>query len=248
MKNIPGFCALLLISCFGCKGNDQNCANEITSIQPNSNPPGYEVLITTTGFSTAAKVFFGSVEATTRTPGANAVIATVPAGVSGNNVEVTVEEGDCLARQDGFAVLGAGGPSDVQPSLPEIVVPVAATPPLGDIQNAWRNAAEDSYGIQLYGSLVAGINQIAVGAVEIDFTGSGNTYFKDNPVTGSINTTTNVIALEIDRTAKINGFVEHFDGKFIATPTSIATIPPSAKPISIFLASRETGRQLILYR
>ena len=66
--------------------------------------------------------------------------------------------------------------------------------------------------------------------------------FNENPATGTANRKTNVIYLEVDRTLK-GGSIERFDGLFIEVPSFL---PPNAK-YAILLASRETGRQMLLY-
>ena len=244
MKHFFWLPALLALSCFaaGCGKGDDSCSKNatITAVQPNNNPVGYEVLLKTSGFTPAAKVVFGSVAATSRAGGqAGDIIAKVPAGVVGN-VEITVEEGDCLARSGGFVVAGAL-PSGVQSSLPNIIVPTPpATFPTGGIQNNWVNAAsaDKSQGVHLNGVLVGGITSLTE---SYEFDGN-NPNFDNNPATGTANTNTNVIYLEIDRSAK-GGSVERFDGQFIAVPNSLLT---EAKT-TILLVSRETGRQLIIY-
>ncbi len=233
MKNASWFYALLTICSLGCGGKDDNCESSISSIQPNSNPPGYEVLITTNGFDSDAKVFFGTVEATTRIAGANAIIAKVPSGVSGNNIEVSVE-GDCIARSDGFTVLGTL-PNSIQASLQEIIIP---TPPPSyptDIGNNWKNAANDNQSLLIQGSLVGGVAQLDIDSKEFN-------YGVESPLSGTINTNTNVIYMEIDRRAIPNGILEHFDGQFIPLPKPD---PATTKPYAILLISRETGRQSV---
>ncbi len=242
MKNIFWLPVLLLVCGFiiGC-GKDDNCDKKISAVQPNTNPAGYEVLIKTNGFTNAAKVVFGSVAATSRAGGAAGdIIAKVPAGLSGN-VEISVEEGDCIARSGGFVVSGVL-PSGTQPSLPNIIVPTPTTVPLEGIENDWANAIDTilrDQGLHLAteSDLILGINQL-VRSLE----------FKDNirtnTVTGTINTTTNIIYLEVNRTPN-GGSIEHFDGQFIVRPDFLATA--SGRNYSILLVSRETGRQLLLY-
>ena len=251
MKNkfwLPVFLALGALAA-GC-GKDENSACSknvsVTAVQPNTNPAGHEVLLKTSGFSSAAKVVFGTVAATSRAGGESGdIIAKVPAGVSGN-VEISVEEGDCIARSGGFIVSG-GLPTDVQPSLPVIVVPTPTTTPSTNIPNFWPNAANQNAGISLQGSFVGQVFTLdpfdpstGAGAQEFDF---NNTYFNNNPVKGTLNTSTNVVYLEVDRTAK-GGGVEHFDGEFIVMPPGL--LPANATQ-AILLVSRETGRQLLLY-
>ncbi len=242
---------LLLAACtliFGLENCEDKCGSSVSvqSVQPNTNPAGYEVLLKTEGFSDATKVIFGSVEATSRTGGAPGdIIATVPAGLSGN-VEVSVEEGECIARSGGFIVSGSL-PGNVQPSLQQIVVPILTSAPQGGFENDWINAAsiDKSQRIHLGGNEVASIT-ILDGVTTKEIAGADNPFFNNNPVTGVVNVFTNLIYLEIDRTAK-GGIVEHFDGSFIERPAFLPPPPNSAKPQAILLVSRDTGRQLLLY-
>lgn len=247
MKNLfwlPVFLALGALAA-GC-GKDENssCSKNVsvTAVQPNTNPAGHEVLLKTSGFSSAAKVVFGTVAATSRAGGEGGdIIAKVPAGLSGN-VEISVEEGDCIARSAGFIVSGSL-PTGVQSSLQTIIVPTTPTTfPTGNLQNNWKNAAKKTTGINLAINLVAGFSNLDN---SFEFDEGTDPYFQNNPVTGTANTNTNVIYLEVDRTAKVGGTVEHFDGKFIVLPGFLVT--ESDKNYAVLLISRETGRQLLLY-
>ena len=241
MKNTSWLPILLIVFSFvaGCKKGDSDCAKSISAVQPFTNPAGYEVLIKTNGFSSAAKVIFGTVEATSRAGGeSDDIIATVPAGLSGN-VEISVEEGDCIDRKGGFNVSGAL-PSGVQPSLPQIIIPTPSSPP-SNLGNYYRNAAHNDAGI----SIPLGTYTGSVFTFEFAAEFSDHPDFNDNPVTGTIDTATNVISLDVNRTAK-GGSIEHFDGQFIKKPATIS-LPANAQNSVIFLISKETGRQLILY-
>lgn len=243
MKHFFWLPIFLALSCFaaGCgKDDGSSCSKNatITAVQPNTNPLGYEVLLKTSGFTSAAKVVFGSVAAASRAGGeAGDIIAKVPAGVVGN-VEIAVEEGDCLARSSGFTASGAL-PTGVQPSLPTIIVPTATVPSPNNIPNFWRNAAQESTGISLQGAVQGGILQLDANSMEFDF---NNASVENNKVTGTININTNVIYLEVDRTPN-GGSVERFDGKFIAVPDFLLLVAEK----TILLVSRETGRQLLIY-
>ncbi len=242
MKNSSWLPILFIVFAFvaGCKKGDSDCDKTITAVQPAINPAGYEVLIKTNGFSPAAKVLFGTVEATSRAGGeSDDIIATVPTGLSGD-VEISVEEGDCLARKGGFTVSGAL-PSGVPSSLPQIIIPTPSSPP-SSIGNFYRNAADSNAGISVGGNYTGSVFTLEFSS-EFD---DDRPFFDNNPVTGTIDTTTNVITIAIDRTAKTGGTIEHFDGQFIKKPTTI-TLPANAQPVVWFLVSRETGRQLILY-
>ncbi len=250
MKNTSLLLVVGALCCLaaGCSTSESSCDKNvsISAVLPNSNPTGYEVLLKTSGFTSAAKVVFGTVAASSRAGGsAGEIIATVPAGLSGN-VEISVEEGDCIARSGGFVVLAAL-PGNVQPSLPNIIIPTPpVTYPQNDIQNNWANAASivtgRSYGIHFIGfigNVSPGVCELDPTSYEFDF--DNNSLFSGNPVKGNINTNTNVVYVEIDRTAK-GGTVEKFDGQFIGVPPFLLNI----EKWPILLTSRETGRQLIV--
>ena len=247
MKNIRIGSALLalftLLFCFeSCK---DKCDKDVSidAIQPNTNPAGYEVLIKTNDFTDAAKVVFGNIEADYRAGGKKGeIIATVPDGLSGN-VEVSVEEGECIGRFDNFIVSGAL-PTDVQPSLPTIILPVPPSSfPTEGIQNNWVNAVADTtllnFGIHLNGTFSGGV---FFTSLDQSYEFSPNPIFDNLPATGWANTGTNTIYLEVDRTS-IGGVIEHFDGLFVEPPSFL----PSFAKWPILLTSRETGRQLLIY-
>jgi len=241
----------LFVLCTLCGLFFQNCKDKcddsvsVNAVQPNTNPVGYEVLLKTNGFSNpaSAKVVFGTVEASTRVGGApGEIIAKVPAGLSGN-VEISVEEGDCIARSGGFVVSGAL-PSGTQPSLPNIVisVPLAGTPP--GVGNLWINAATtfDVNGSPEQTILI--VETPKVGDVinfDEDFSRESNKTVQ-NPISGFANLKTKHVEIVIDRTSN-GGSIEHFDGQFIEVPSFLLT---KAK-YTILVASRETGRQLLIY-
>lgn len=223
-----------LVSC-----ESSNCEGDksVESISPSANPPGYEVIIETKEFSSTAQVRFGNETADTRPGEADQIIARVPAGLAGN-VQVTVEEGACVARFDNFKVPGSL-PGDLQPSLPDIILPVPAPAPAGGFANAWLNAADNTFntGIQL-GDDGSGILSFP-GSYEFHF--GGNEFFNGNPVSGTVDVANDKIYLEVDRTAKPGGTLEKFDGQFVVPPASITA------QYAILLVSRQTGRQLLLY-
>lgn len=251
MKKIALSSGLLVLCLFTWRCNNSDCDKSIGAVQPNSNPAGYEVLLKTKGFTDAAQVVFGTVPANSRAGGADGeIIATVPAGLSGN-VEISVEEGDCIARSAGFIVLGAL-PGNVQNSLPVIVVPAPPPAlPTGNIENNWANTASldnfRAFGIHLVGDLTTGTTQLD-GSFEYDFS-VANSFFDGNPVKGTITvnqaTKSSTIYLEIDRRAKTGGTVEHFDGQFIDRP-AVPNISLDLEQWFILLVSRETGRQLLI--
>lgn len=222
-----------LVSFLSCNKNNCEGDKTIENIAPSSNPVGYEVIISTKGFSSTAQVKFGSEAAETRAGEANQIIARVPAGLAGN-VQVTVEEGDCVARFDNFKVLGTL-PGDLQPSLQNIVLPVPAPAPANGFTNAWVNAADETTGIQL-GDDGSGFLS-PPGSFE--FHNAGNLFFNNNDVRGIVDATTGEIALEVDRIAN-GGTLEKFDGQFVVPPSTVTA------QFAILLVSRQTGRQLLL--
>lgn len=241
---LPMFCLLL----FSCKNN---CDKEVAvlAVQPNTNPAGYEVLLKTQGFSNTVKVVFGNLEAETRVGGESGdIIAKVPAGLSGN-VEISVEEGDCIARFANFIVSGAL-PTNVQPSLPIIVVPTPpASFPTQGIGNLWANAGGtfDASGNPDQSVLIVeGLIEGDVINMDTDFSvefNSNDPNLNNNPVSGYANIKTGEVKMDIDRSLK-GGFVEHFEGQFIAVPAFL----PANTVYAMLLVSRETGRQMLLFR
>lgn len=222
-------CLSLFFSCKDkCDGN-----KSIEGVAPDTNPPGYEVIIQTNGFTEAAQVRFGSQEAEVRAGAENGeLIARVPGGLAGN-VQITVEEGDCLVRFDDFNVSGSL-PTDLQASLKDIVLPLPPATYPSNFTNAWFNAADLTFtsGIQFDDD---GTGTVAYPATrEFDFDGQ---FFDDNPVNGTVNISTNEIHISIDRRAK-GGTLEEFDGQFV--------VPPANAQHAMLLVSRQSGRQLLL--
>lgn len=233
---------ILLLAAFGgisffvsCKKNNCEGDKTIESIAPSTNPPGYEVIIGTKGFSSAAQVRFGNEVADTRAGEANQIIARVPAGLAGN-VQVTVEEGDCVARFDNFKVLGTL-PGDLQASLPDIVLPSPPTSYPDNFTNEWKNAANQLTGIFLLDD-GSGTGILTNSSEFYDSPDSQFDFFKNNPVTGTVNVATNKIHIEVDRRGQTGGTIEKFDGQFVA--------PPANAQYAILLVSEQTGRQLLL--
>lgn len=250
MKNIVRFCFLPAICLLVTGCTNKNCDKNVAvlAVQPDTNPAGYEVLLKTDGFTKDATVVFGSVAAETRAGAESGdIIAKIPAGLLGN-VEISVEEGDCIARFANFIVAG-GLPTSVQPSLPVIVIPTPpASYPTQGIGNLWANAAGtfDASGnpdqsVLIVEGLVDGdvINFDPDFSVEFN---SADPNLNNNPVSGFANIKTGQVKMEIDRTLK-GGLVEHFDGQFIAVPAFL----PANTVCAMLLVSQETGRQLLLF-
>ncbi|MEO6037622.1 MAG: IPT/TIG domain-containing protein [Saprospiraceae bacterium] len=246
MKNaswLPVFFALC-VPFIGCDKGGKDCDKSINAVQPNTNPAGYEVLIKTNGFSPAAKVVFGTVEATSRAGGeSDDIIAKVPAGLSGN-VEISVEEGDCIARSGGFLVSGSL-PTGVQPSLPQIIVPSPLTNVSSDIANVWTNAASTfDAGNNAEHTILIGVGTTVGNIINFEEPFSKETIkLVVSLVSGFANISTGEVQLTVDRTTH-GGIVEHFDGHFVAKPNSVTVSGTSF----ILLVSRETGRQLLIYK
>ena len=249
MKNkfwLPVFLALGAFIA-GC-GKDENSACSknvsVTAVQPNTNPAGHEVLLKTSGFSSAAKVVFGTVAATSRAGGESGdIIAKVPAGLSGN-VEISVEEGDCIARSAGFIVSGSL-PTGVQPSLSNIVIPTPPASVSSDIGNVYVNAATtfDQFNNPEH-TILIGKGTTVGSIINIDEPFSKeNLKGVESLVSGFFNISTREVQIVIDRTVN-GGIIEHFDGKFIAVPDFL----PASAQVAVLLVSRETGRQLLIYK
>ena len=152
--------SILLLSLPSCK---DKCGLQVSidAVLPDNNPVDYEVLIKTEGFGDSVIVYFGNQQASLRQgDGIGEFIATVPNGLSGN-VEVSVEEEDCIARFGNFVVTGAL-PSNVQPSLTNIVLPTTPSVlPTDGFTNFWPNAADSATGINLKDTTVLGIKQLS---------------------------------------------------------------------------------------
>lgn len=216
-----------------CKNND--CPAKIDLVQPGENPPQYEVVIRPEGFSQQATVRFGQEVAASRPGNDNDIIARVPAGLRGN-VEISLEENDCIGRKN-FIVLDSL-PGTYGMSLQNIVLPTPPNFP-GVITNEWMNDADTLHSFVLDQD-PDNFTQLANFCVELSL---DNPVLNNNPISGAWSENPNTIYIKVDRTQN-GGTIEEFDGQFTGPY-------PGARPWAkffILLTSRTTGRQMILYR
>lgn len=236
MKSLPFVlgCLCLVVAC---KNKESDCGKDITLVQPDANPANYEIIIRPDGFSQQAKVLFGQEEATTRAGNNGDIIAKVPAGLRGS-VELTLEEGDCLARQN-FTVLDSL-PGTYGQSLPNIVLPSPPSSYISNISNFWRNAADPDHAFQLSqdGLSLDPLNSFESHASNPALGAFGNT----NPISGTIDTLNHKVHLIVDRSPN-GGGIEEFDGVLIKDFPGADTLSYSH---FILLVSTKTGRQLVL--
>ena len=179
---------------------------------------------------------FGQEIATTR-PGVDGdIIARVPAGLRGN-VEISLEENDCVGRRD-FIVLDSL-PGTYGMALQNIVLPsVPVTFPPG-INNNFTNAADPNHFFLLEDD---GNNPGHIGPFAQENHNTNPALGNGNPISGTWSFSPNEIHLTVDRTLN-GGTIEKFDGQFINTYSGA----PAFANAFMLLVSQTTGRQLILY-
>lgn len=229
----------MIVAFAACKTDDCDSPISIDQLSPDRNPPGYEIVIEGNGFSADAVVRFGQVTAQTRDGGELGLVAQVPNGLVGV-VELTVEEGDCIARSD-FEVWSNFLPgTPASPTL--IIIPQPPNYPLpGSFQNAWQNLVDEEHFIQLNDNDNDGEGPLDEGSREFH---SSNALLDDNPATGSFDPANNRIVITIDRTAK-GGIKETYDGQYIPIPPGA---PGGFNEAALLLTSREDGRQLVILK
>lgn len=231
----------LLTLVFACGKDEKTCPGKsITGISPNNNPVGYEVLLETEGFTDAAVVRFGQSVADSRAGGeAGQLIARVPTGLAGN-VQVTVEEGDCLDRFDDFQVLGSY-PGNLQPALQNILIaiPGSVPAPAVDFTNSWKNAADSS---QTAGFFLKDNNDGIFNPAECNETPPNSS--QTNPISGTYDLQQNKLVIVVQRPTA-DGGAEEYDGQFINKPAGVPNLPD--RNFYLLFISRKTGRQVLLY-
>lgn len=232
-----GIFLVLLPSCKKECGGD---SLSIDTLEPPSNPPGYEIRLKGSGFSDGSVVRFDNSESSaTRFLDASTLIATVPAGVLGS-VEISVADGDCIARNDRFEVF-ADFPNTIPFSPATIIIPQAATVyPTNSFQNAWTNKNDAVHSIFLEDPNDPN-GVLGVASTEYN---SSNSFFNNNPITGYLRfntaTKTSDIQIIIDRHLQPGGDIEIYTGDLI-TPASVGSIAEYV----LLLTSQKDGRQLV---
>ncbi|MFN7115574.1 MAG: IPT/TIG domain-containing protein [Saprospiraceae bacterium] len=229
---------IMLISCN--QDNDCDGTFSIKSISPNKNLPGKEVKIEGTGFSQNTEVRFAGQLAKSTFTNENFLTAIVPNNVNGF-LDLTVENGDCLARTD-FEVLGTL-PANLAVASPVVIVlptiPVAFPP---NISNQWINYYDNAHKFQLTANSCNGITEQQILELTAE-THDTNEFLNDNPITGVYRCSSRVY-VEIDRTKK-GGSIEKLNG-YIINASTIGESNSDGNTYMLF-NSLVTGKQYVFF-
>ena len=205
------------------------------------------------------------------------LVVKTPSSVSGE-LNLTVEDFDCGTLGVNLSMMNESffidNPNFITPTPPDIVIPSIPTIFPADITNAWISPQNPDYCLwfgpyktyefEKDGEVLFeySTNVVASGSFELSACGNTDAYYHNNPFFGVVDTVENYIEVTVDRTAKgtdlSNLARETFIGQFIdleATnyamgPTNPCT-PNSTeerKVHMIWLISKQTGRQLVLYK
>lgn len=234
-----------------CGGNDDPCLISLyalTTIEPSSNPVGYEIRISGEGFTENTLVRFDNVDSPKTTLlDPSTLIATVPSGVLGP-VELSVSDGGCLDRNDRFEVY-ADFPANIPFSPNTIIIPQpisAVNYPDNFLQNCWENINDREHCIFLVESEEGNgiLNEDTTNDVCEERHSDQTSFFSGNPISGHFRTDdvneTVDIEITIDRSAKPGGEVETYTGELIE-PASVG----SNGQYVLLLTSQKDGRQLL---
>lgn len=243
MKNPNYFLTILLCALLLACNQDDNCDGTFTieSVVPSSNLPGSEILIKGEGLSEDTEVRFAGQLAKTSFSEEKGITATVPKDVIGF-LDLTVEEGNCLARAD-FEVLGAL-PVNWVASPTVIITPILPPNFPSNITNNWINYFDNDHSLTLSqdGDCFGQEEQ------EIEFSTENHTtnpFLNNNPITGKYLCKDRILEINIDRTAK-GGKVEMLTGSVIEAET-IGEDDSDGRAYML-LTSKITGRQYVFFR
>ncbi len=231
------FCCFILFACN--KDNDCDGTFVIESVVPDSNPPGTEIKIKGTGFSKDTEVRFAGQLAKADFSNEKGLVATIPSNVIGF-VDLTVEEGDCLARTD-FEVLGAL-PVNWVASPTVIIIPTLPAIFPDNINNVYKNYYDPNHTFGIFVNC-DGINAIAKIADFAIENHTINSFLDNNIITGTYNCNEGTLEIMIDRSAK-GGGIDTLDGIVISASTLGETPDPDV--LYMLFTSRVTGRQIIV--
>lgn len=200
-------------------------------------------------------VFFDNQRAETRFEPGYGLIARLPAAVTGDNVEMRIEDPDCTdfvrfslnVQEPSFFV---GNPAFIPPAPPEVIIPTPNPPIPPSINNAWISPNDTDYCIwfrvepadstaEKPTSFIisphpvrdaSGVErrsrELSVGQLTGCNPTEANALYHGNPVFGMIDTKSNRIEFWVDRG---NRGVEEFTGHFInvtTTPYMDDRVPP----------------------
>ena len=241
MKNLNKYLLLLLLfAAFSCnKDNDCDGTFAIESVVPNSNPAGTEITIKGTGFSKNTEVRFAGQLAKSDFTNEKGLVATVPNNSSGL-VDLTAEEGDCLARAE-FEVLGTLPVNWIATST-VIVIPTLPNIFPQSVNNVYKNYFDPNHSFGIFVNC-DGVNEEATIADFATENHTTNAFLDNNPIKGTYNCDKGTFEITIDRSAK-GGGIDTLDGFVI----SAATLGEKPNPNVIYMlfTSRVTGRQIIV--
>ena len=167
-------------------------------------------------------------------------------------------------------------PDFIVPAPPDIVIPVIPPAFPADITNAWispQNAdycfwfgPYKTYQFEKDGKVLFeySTNVIASGSFELSACGNTDAYYHNNPFFGVVDTVENYIEVTVDRSAKGDELGklkrETFIGQFIDLESTNYSMGPTnpchqggggeveQKVHMIWMVSKQTGRQVILYK
>lgn len=242
MTNIRRLLApLLLAALFFSSCKDKCDADDfgITSLQPAANPAGYEVFIGAQGVTANTKVRFDAVDAASVKTAEGGLIVKVPTGIAGT-VSLSIEEGECSDSRS-FDVLGAY-PGNVPVGPTNIVIPQAPGSLPSGITNGWINIFDPEHTIFLLDDFnnPDGILDVGIGgSTEYH---QPNSFFNNNPISGTYDFAAKTISIVVDRSAKAGGYRDTLTGNFIQNLPQRPNVQGT-----ILLTSKRTGRQLIIY-
>ncbi len=200
-------------------------------------------------------VFFANQRAETRFEPGYGLIARLPAGVTGENVEMRIEDPDCTdfvrfnlnVQEPSFFV---GNPASIPPAPPEVIIPTPNPPIPPSINNAWISPNDTDYCIWFRvmpadstdddptsflisphpvvdaNGVTRSSRELSVGRLTGCNPTEANALYHENPVFGMIDTKSNRIEFWIDRGSL---GVEEFTGYFInveTTPYHDDRVPP----------------------
>lgn len=244
MKNLSYFLTILLCAFLLACNQDDNCDGTFTieSVVPSSNLPGSEILIKGEGLSEDTEVRFAGQLAKTSFSEEKGITATVPNNVIGF-LDLTVEEGNCLARAD-FEVLGAL-PVNWIASPTVIITPILPPNFPPNLNNVWENYFDPDYTLGIFHDDDCEFSN--TGIIELsDFSSenhSTNDFLNNNPISGIYNCDDGSILINIDRTKK-GGKVETYNG-IIILPETVGEDNNTQK-LYMLLTDRGSGRQLVI--
>lgn len=245
MKNLNKVLTLLLcIGLLACN-QDDDCDGTFTieSVVPQSNQPGSEILIKGEGFSEDTEVRFAGQLAKTSFSAEKGITAVVPNDVIGF-LDLTVGEGNCLARKD-FEVLGAL-PVNWVASPTVIITPVLPPTFPSNISNQWINYYDNNHTL----TLVQNDDCFGQNEAELDSFSSleshiTNSFLNNNPIAGGYQCQERILEISIDRTKK-GGIIEMLAGSVIEAET-IGEDDSDGRAYML-LTSKITGRQYVFFR